>query len=88
MTTARSGVAMTPPLKPPTGVLIPRGSISMRKPRGGRLLMIEKMNSACAQFCHGRLGARGQHLVIGDQRAIDIRNHGRTFEWQRRARDS
>ena len=43
MTTERSGVAMTPPLKPPTGVMIPRRSISMRKPRGGRLLIIEKM---------------------------------------------
>ena len=28
---------------PPTGVVIPRGSTSMRNPRGGRLLIIEKM---------------------------------------------
>src|SRR5580704_16995507 len=34
---------MTPPLNPPIGVVIPRGSTSMRKPRGGRLLIIEKM---------------------------------------------
>src|ERR1700733_3825247 len=42
VTAARSVAAMTPPLKPPTGVSIPRRSISMRKPRGGRLLMIAK----------------------------------------------
>ena len=41
--TERSGVAITPPLKLPIGVVIPRGSSSMRKPRGGRLLIIEKM---------------------------------------------
>src|ERR1700691_6563833 len=34
---------MPPPLNPPTGVVIPRGSTSMRTPRGGRLLIIEKM---------------------------------------------
>ena len=33
------------------------------------------------QFGHRRPGARRQNLVIRHQRAIDIRNHGRTFEW-------
>jgi len=40
--TARSGVASTPPLNPPTGVVIPSGLNSIRSPRGGRLLIIEK----------------------------------------------
>src|ERR1700733_6756890 len=58
VTAARSGAAMTPPLKPPTGVSIPRRSISMRKPRGGRLLMIEKRiplarSSATAEHLNG-----------------------------------
>ena len=40
--TEKSVVATTPPLKPITGVVIPKGSISMRKPRGGLALVIEK----------------------------------------------
>jgi hypothetical protein len=38
---ARSGVASTAPLKPPNGVVIPRNLTSIRKPRGGRLLIVE-----------------------------------------------
>ena len=68
---------MTPPLKPPTGVVMPSGSISMRKPRGGRLLMIAKAIPLRAKPRRGRLGARGQHLVVGHQRAVDIRHDGR-----------
>ena len=41
-----------------------------------------KNDSACAQCCNERLSACGQHLVISHQRAIDIRNHCRAFEWQ------
>ena len=41
--TARLWVAITPPLKPHTGVVIPKGRSRMPKPRGGRLLMIAKL---------------------------------------------
>jgi hypothetical protein len=41
--TERSGLAITPPLKHPTGVVISKASSSMRTPRGGRLLMMVKM---------------------------------------------
>ena len=41
-TTVRSAVASIPPLKPTIGAVMPRGAINMRKPRGGRLLIIEK----------------------------------------------
>jgi hypothetical protein len=41
--TARLRVAITPPLKPHTGVVILKGRSSMPKPRGGRLLMIENL---------------------------------------------
>jgi hypothetical protein len=78
---------MTPPLKPPTGVVDSEALDQHAQAAGRPAADNRKMNSACAQFCHGRLGARGQHLVISDQRAVDIRNHGRTFEWQC-ARDS
>ena len=83
MTIARSGVAMTPPLKPPTGVSIPRCSISMRKPRGGRLLMIEKIiplarNSATAARAHA---VSTLSSVTNVPSTSEI--HGRTFEWRR-----
>src|SRR5665213_3479843 len=38
----RSAVAITPPLKLPIGVVIPRGPSNKSSPEGGRLLMIEK----------------------------------------------
>ena len=41
--TARSRVAITPPLKPHTGVVSSKGRSSILKPRGGRLLMIAKL---------------------------------------------
>jgi hypothetical protein len=37
------GVAITPPLKLPIGVVIPSDSSSIRMPRGGRLLIIVKI---------------------------------------------
>ena len=39
----RSVAAITPPLKLPIGVVMPRGPSNRRNPRGGRLLMIEKI---------------------------------------------
>src|SRR6185437_13856556 len=42
-----------------------------------------KNNSARTQLSHSGHGARCQPLFIIDQRAIDIRDHSRTFEWQR-----
>ena len=77
--TERSGAAITPPLKHPIGVVMPRGSTSLRMPRGGRLLMIAKSDSARAQFATACLGACGQDLVIGHQSTIDIRDDARRF---------
>ena len=38
-----------------------------------------KYDFACVQFCHGRPGARGQNLIVGHQRPVDIRDNGRNF---------
>ena len=48
----------------------------MRKPRGGRLLIIEKMIPLARSSATAAWARCGQHLVISHQRAIDIRNHG------------
>jgi hypothetical protein len=38
-----------------------------------------KNDSACAELGHGCLGARGQTLVVGHQRSVDIRDKGGDF---------
>ncbi len=45
-----------------------------------------KNDSACAELRHGCLGARGQNLVVGHQRTVDIRNNGRDLR-RRRSRE-
>ena len=79
----RSAAAITPPLKQPIGVVMPRGPSSMRKPRGGRLLMMEKMIPLARSSATAAWARDVKTLVIGHQCAVDIRDHGRTFEWQR-----
>ena len=49
----------------------------MRKPRGGRLLMMAKAMPRRPKPGHRRPGAFGQDLVRGHQRAVDVRDDGR-----------
>ena len=70
--TDMSGLTSTPPLKPAIGVSSASGSISIAMPRGGRPLVMAKRMPVGPQRLHGGDGALGQHLLLGDQRAVDI----------------
>ena len=61
--TERSGAAMTPPLKLPTGVVMPSGSRNILKPRGGRALMIAKA-IRCARRRAAAAWARGVSILL------------------------
>ncbi len=63
---------MTPPLNAAIGIVRPSGSTSMRRPRGGRPLADREDDAALAQPFHGLDRALGEHLVLRDQRAVDV----------------
>ena len=65
----------SPPLKPEIGVSSRSGSNSMAMPLAGRPLVMAKRMPASRRLCHGDLGALGQHLLFGDERAVDVRQH-------------
>ena len=44
----------------------------MAMPRGGRPLVMAKRMPAVMQLLHGGLRALGQHLLFGDERAVDV----------------
>ena len=76
----RSGLTNRPPLKPAIGVLEAAAARTASPcPRGGRPLVMAKRMPASCRRCDGRLGAVGQHLVLGDQRAVDVRQQQRDF---------
>ncbi len=66
-----SGRAKTPPLKAAIGVGMLRGSRASTCPGGAGHCHREK-DPRRLQLFHSRDGPVGQHLVLSDQRAVDV----------------
>ena len=74
-----SGLTKMPPLKPAIGVRSASGSINIAMPRGGRPLVIAKaIPAACSAFTAATARVR-QHLLRGDEGAVDIGQDERDF---------
>ena len=73
--TDMSGFTNSPPLNAAMGVSIARGSINIAMPLGGRPLVSAKRMSGGVELVHRLDGSVGQHLVLGDERAVDVGEH-------------